>query len=102
MRTLLFVLFLASAGWTAWVFTGMKTSYAGMSDAQLTTLDDEMAQVSMRKDREAAYEAQVSRSLVADERRRRALELPSIGVTAGVLVVAVILSMVGGKRKLSE
>ena len=102
MRLLLVFLFLVAAGWTAWVFTGMKTSYAGLSEDQLTTLENDFSYVSHQKDHDAAQEAEISRSIIADERRRRSLELPSIGATAGVLVRAVLLSFVGGKRKLTD
>lgn len=96
MRIGLFFIGLILAGATAWVWFGMAGSYSDYSDQQLDTLEREYARVEAAGSGGEVREAQVSASILRDERHRRALMLPLPIATAAVLILWVALLFTGG------
>lgn len=60
---------------SAWVWTGMKTSFSGYSDQNLDVLEEEADRLGVGKTAKAE-DARVTASLIRDERLRRRLEYP--------------------------
>jgi hypothetical protein len=99
MRILLFLVALLSGGYAGYLSTVAKTSYSSFSPAQLDQIEAEQMRQADRTSGDERDNHLISLSLLRDERTRRA-HFPIAGGVAGLsLFGALVLTLVGGRRK---
>lgn len=97
LRLLALILFLASAAAAAWVWKFERNSFSAFSNENLGVLSAAYLE-QIPRERAGGSEAEISLSLLEEERRRRALELPTgAAVVAGFLLLAWALLRAGGR-----
>jgi hypothetical protein len=99
MRILLFLVALLSGGYAGYLATAAKTSYSSFSPAQLDQIEAEQVRQLDRTSGDERDNHLISLSLLREERSRPFKVQVAGGVAGLSLVTALVLTLVGGRRK---